>query len=149
MLIRRLLWSLSVVLLVTGLTTLYGIVFPLEFGSAEWEVGVVSQVTMAAPTTVVGWALAAWLAGTSPRGRWVLRVLGLLGILVAVMAGAAAALVALNLPLIFEAARQASSALQAYGLKAVAVKAIGIASVFAIGYFWVSAKLLRVGFNER
>src|SRR5512139_998909 len=127
--VRRLLWLLAAVLVTTGVITLYGIVFPLEFGSAEWEVGVVSQVTMAAPTTVLGCALAVWLALTAPGGRWAVRVLGFLGIFVAVLAGGAAVLVALNLPLILQAARQASSAMQAYGLKAVAVKAIGIASV--------------------
>ena len=146
---RTVAWILASGLVLTGAVSIYLGLFPLQLGNAEWEVAAIGQVVAGAAAGAIGWGGISWLALTSPRLRWMARLIGFLGIILAVAMGFGAILVATNLPLVWSAARQADSIVRATAYKAAAVKAASLSGLYALFFLVFSAAVLRSSFTRK
>lgn len=146
---RSVAWVLTGALLVTGAMSLYVGLFPLQMGSAEWEVGAIGQVAGGAAAGAIGWAGLGWLALTSPRLKWLARMVGFVGIILAVAFGFGALLVATNLPLVWTAAQSSGSVVRAAAYKATAVKAASLSGLYGLFVLGLSAAILRSSFTRK
>jgi hypothetical protein len=90
-----------------------------------------------------------WLSLTDPRLRWLARVMGFLGVAIAVGAAFGALLVATNIPLVWEAAKQSQSLARATAYKSAAVKAASLSGLYALFFLGFSAAVLRTSFTRK
>jgi hypothetical protein len=77
------------------------------------------------------------------------RLIGFLGIILAVALGFGAILVATNLPLVWSAAREAGNIVRATAYKAAAVKAASLSGLYALFFLVFSAAVLRSSFTRK
>jgi hypothetical protein len=136
-------------LLVAGVVSLLQTLFPIRVGDAEWEVGAVGQAAATAAVWAIGWGVIVWLSLTDPRLRWLARVMGFLGVAIAVGAAFGALLVATNIPLVWEAAKQSQSLARATAYKSAAVKAASLSGLYALFFLGFSAAVLRTSFTRK
>lgn len=147
--LRFLAWVLGLALVLAGAVTQFLILFPPRLGDAQWEVGAVGQAAATASMGAIGFGIIVWLSLTDPRLRWLARVLGFVGVVVAAAAGLGALLVATNIPLVWQAARASQSLAQAAAYKSVAVKAASLAGLYALFFLTFSAAVLRTSFTRK
>ncbi len=139
------------VLAAVGLLDLGLLYVPSHFGSAEWEIGTLSQTLDALPLTTVGLALLA--LGVRARGgsRLWTRAFATLLASVAVLCLVALVLLALDIPPALAAVRRAAAhgstaqlALVSSGLKRGIGKAALFAICYALAYGWMAVTMWRV-----
>ena len=147
--LRWLAWVLGVALLVAGAVSLLQTLIPVRLGDAEWEVGAVGQAAATAAVWAIGWGVVVWLSLTDPRLRWLARVLGFLGVAIAVGAAFGALLVGTNIPLVWSAAKASQSLARAAAYKSAAVKAASLSGLYALFFLSFSAAVLRTSFTRK
>ena len=147
--LRWLAWVLGIALLLAGAVSQFQTLFPIRVGDAEWEVGAVGQAAATAAVGAIGWGIVVWLSLTDPRLRWLARVLGFLGVVLAVGAAFGALLVATNVPLVWSAAKASQSLARAAAYKSAAVKAASLAGLYALFFLTFSAAVIRASFTRK
>ena len=102
------------------------------WGQANWEIGYFAELSATLASPFLGFCFIGFVAAMQGH-RKILRVVSgslfVLGLFIA----AGAVLVALNLPLVWLAASQASSPEQMTGMKVISVKAVGLCTLYASG----------------
>lgn len=135
--------------MVAGAVSQLQTLFPIRVGDAEWEVGAVGQAASSAAMGAIGWGIIVWLSLTDPRLRWLARVMGFAGVVVAAAAGFGALLVGTNIPLVWAAAKGSQNLARAAAYKSAAVKAASLAGLYAIFFLSFSAAVLRTSFTRK
>jgi hypothetical protein len=127
------------VLLIVGLLDLGLAFYPPMFGNANWEFGTVGSSLNSLPVPMLGLAL---LLGAAVARGWVLgmRVWAIIGIVLAVLVLAAAALWALNLPLAFRSVQEPVARL---GLKKSVAKTVAQAILYPVAFLWIGWQGMR------
>lgn len=113
-----------------------------RLGNPDWEVAYFGEFSATLSLVAMGMAilLVLGIAGGNRVTSFVLAVgLALLG----AWALFGAVLVALDSPLVVEAARTATSLPQATGLKVVTAKAFALCAVYAVGFIGIAGFVLR------
>lgn len=151
--VAPILLAAGVVLAIAGLTDVGLFYWPMRFGDAEWEFGVVAQTFDALPLPTLGLVLVAiGLLARGGRRRW-----GRVASLVFFGAGACLAVLAvlflLDVPLALAALGRSGAAMRARGLApnpALAGglyrsigKAVGLAATYVAGYATIGVRLWR------
>jgi len=112
------------------------------WGSTEWEVAYFGEFSATLAIMLMG--LAVLSAGAVQQGgRWSKVVLAVVLAVLGAWAMLGAMVVALDLPLVWQAAKGAGSPARAAGLKIVTVKAIALCGWYALWLFVASGFLVK------
>lgn len=127
------------VLLIAGVLDIGLAFYPPMFGNANWEFGTVGSSLNSLPVPMLGLAL---LLGAAVARGWVLgmRVWAIIGIVLAVLVLAGAALWALNLPLAFRSVQEPVARL---GLKKSVAKTVAQAILYPVAFLWIGWQGMR------
>jgi hypothetical protein len=112
------------------------------WGATEWEVAYFGEFSATFAILLMGLALLAAIAVRQSR-RWPKIVLAVVLALLAAWAMLGAMVVALDMPLVWQAARNAGSPERAAGLKIVTVKAIALCGWYALWLFVATGFLVK------
>jgi len=113
-----------------------------RLGNPDWEVAYFGEFSATLSVVAMGLAVLVVL-GVAGRNRGTSFLLALLLALLGAWALLGAVLVALDFPLVAEAARTATSLPQATGLKVVTAKAFALCAVYAVGFIGMAGFVLR------
>lgn len=112
------------------------------WGATEWEVAYFGEFSATLAIMLMGFAVLS-AGAVLQGGRWVKVVLAVLLSLLGAWAMLGALVVALDLPLVWQAARSTGSPARAAGLKIVTVKAIALCGWYALWLFVASGFLVK------
>lgn len=113
--------------------------YPLRLGSAEWEIGTISQVFFGLPLISLGMA-AVWVSGAGGGRRWVLLGVGVAFLAAAMLVASMVVLFTLDVPLALRATTQDVARL---GLKKLIVKTLMLGLLFGASYVVAGVLALR------
>ena len=120
-------------------------IFPLALGSPEWEFGTYSSVMDSMPLFLMGLGFLAVFAVARSHGI-LLRILGIIFILLALVVLAGAFLYATNIPQVLRVG--ARSPLQT-GMKKAVTKGVLQATIYPITFLWLGVFALRHSARSR
>jgi hypothetical protein len=141
---RRIVGAVGFAMLIVGLASQVATLTARRpsWGSTEWEVAYFGEFSATLVIVLMGLAVLSALA-VQQRSRWPKVVLAVVLALLGSWAMLGALVVALDMPLVWQAARNAGSPARAAGLKIVTVKAIALCGWYALWLFVASGFMVK------